>query len=186
MQVIPPSRRSLAYALDSGMSGLINSCTIPVAGLVIERLGGHAVQKVAAAAGAGGDDAAAPAPAVAPADNLANARAIEDGLLYLILISYGVKIFVRARRPATPVVSGEHRRALLLRCVQIRPKACSSQRRSEEKWDEGAAGERAGYAVADYMHEQLSRASGCSGMHTLSAVAECTRHEHWMRRPGLL
>jgi len=95
VQVIPPSRRSLAYALDSGMSGLIKSCTIPVAGLVIERLGGHAVQKVAAAAGAGGDDAAAPAPAGAPADNRANARALEDGLLYLILISYGVKIFVR-------------------------------------------------------------------------------------------
>jgi len=118
VQVIPPSRRSLAYALDSGMSGLINSCTIPVAGLVIERLGGHAVQKQAAAAAAGGDDAAAPAPAVAPADNLANARAIEDGLLYLILISYGVKLFVSARRPATLAASGEHGRALL-RCVQI-------------------------------------------------------------------
>ena len=89
-QVIPPQRRSLAYSLDLAISGIINAATMPLAGMVIEHYGGHAATRVS------DDDASdAPAPAAAPADNLSNARAIEDGLLLLIMLSFGVKLFVR-------------------------------------------------------------------------------------------
>ena len=94
-QVVPPQRRSLAYALDLCISGIINACTIPVAGLAVQRYGGHAA---AAAAASDGDDAGAPARAVPAADNVSNARAIEDGLLLVILVSFGIKFFVRPGR----------------------------------------------------------------------------------------
>ncbi|KAK9843533.1 hypothetical protein WJX81_007741 [Elliptochloris bilobata] len=94
-EVIPPQRRSLAYALDLCISGIVNACTIPVAGLAVERYGGHTAT-AAATAGGTGDDGSAPAPAVPPSDNLANARAIEDGLLLVILVSFGIKLFVYA------------------------------------------------------------------------------------------
>ena len=94
-QVIPPQRRSLAYALDMCISGIINACTIPVAGLAVQRFGGHTA---AAAAVNDGDDAGAPAPAAPAADNVANARAIEDGLLLVIMVSFGIKLFVRPAR----------------------------------------------------------------------------------------
>ncbi len=96
-QVIPPQRRSLAYSLDLAISGIINAATMPLAGMVIEHYGGHAAVRVS------DDDASdAPAPAAAPADNLSNARAIEDGLLLLIMLSFGVKLFVRTPMPISP------------------------------------------------------------------------------------
>ena len=93
-QVVPEAVRTSVYAFDKCIIGALGAVTTPLAGLLAEKVFGFvhvSAHKQKQHAGGGHAAVRAPAPAGAaaalPANNLNNARALENGLLCIMLVS---------------------------------------------------------------------------------------------------
>lgn len=93
MQIVPESIRTSVYAFDRCISGAIGAAFTPLTGILAERLFGfvHSSHRAGVA----------PPPASMPARiaarnrvNLQNARALENGLVWVMVIPMVIKFFL--------------------------------------------------------------------------------------------
>ncbi|CAL8463805.1 g3339 [Coccomyxa elongata] len=95
--VVPESVRTSVYAFDKCIIGALGAVTTPLAGLLAERaFGFQHVSHKKPAKGHAAVHAHPPAAAIAAqhANNLNNARALENGLLCIMLIPMALKFFI--------------------------------------------------------------------------------------------
>lgn len=90
-QVVPVGARTTAYSLDSCIAGALGFASAPLTGVLAQR------------AGYAQDFGGGLPPAAAAAENVRNARALENALLLLVLVTTAAKLLVR---PAVRVSVG--------------------------------------------------------------------------------
>lgn len=92
-QVIPQRMRTTAFALDTCIAGVLGFASTPLVGVLAQRAGYRQEFNTKLS------------PAAAAAESVRNARALENSLLLLVLVTSAAKFLVRGL-PRTTVTSG--------------------------------------------------------------------------------
>lgn len=101
-QIVPTTLRSSVFALDRCIAGVLGAALAPLVGILAERCFGYDNthhSRLPSPTSAAGVSAAHMRAEVIAAQNVNNARALERGLLLVLVIPMGVKFVVRPARP---------------------------------------------------------------------------------------
>ena len=99
---MPAALRSSVFALDRCIAGVLGAALAPLVGILAERCFGYDNTRhgrLPPPTSAAGISAAHTHAEVIAAQNVNNARALERGLLLVLVIPMGVKFLVRPRAP---------------------------------------------------------------------------------------